>query len=149
MKSNHKHELCNNHHICCIEMPKWFEKILKYNHGDKSLKAAFVIYLDLECLRLKMHSCQNHPEKSYIEKKARHKPSGWALFTKCSSDARKNKLNYYKGIDCIKKMWKKLKDETLKIFNHEEKEMIQLTDEENKSYEEQELCHIRKKKSFV
>ena len=46
-------------------------------------------------------------------------------------------------------MWKKLKDETLKIFNHEEKEMIQLTDEENKSYEEQELCHIRKKKSFV
>ena len=127
-------------------MPKWFEKLLKYNHGDKSLKAAFVIYLDLECLRLKMHSCQNHPEKSYTEKKARHKPSGWALFTKCSSDARKNKLNYHKGIDCIKKMWKKLKDETLKIFNHEEKEMIQLTDEENNFYEEQEVCHIRKKK---
>ena len=127
-------------------MPKWFEKILKYNHGDKSLKAAFVIYLDLECLRLKMHSCQNHPEKSYTEKKARHKPSGWALFTKCSSDARKNKLNYYKRVDCIKKMWKKLKDETLKIFNHEEKEMMQLTDEENNSYEEQEVCHIRKKK---
>ena len=29
-------------------MPKWDEKILKYNHGEKSLKASFVIYLDLE-----------------------------------------------------------------------------------------------------
>ena len=29
-------------------MPKWFEKILKYNSGEKSLKAPFAIYLDLE-----------------------------------------------------------------------------------------------------
>ena len=31
-------------------MPKRFEKILKYNHGEKSLKAPFAIYPDLECL---------------------------------------------------------------------------------------------------
>ena len=31
-------------------MPKWFEKILKYNLGEKSLKAPFAIYHDLECL---------------------------------------------------------------------------------------------------
>ena len=31
-------------------MPKWFEKILKYNPAEKSLKAPFAIYLDLECL---------------------------------------------------------------------------------------------------
>ena len=52
-------------------MPKWFEKILKYNHGEKSFKAPFAIYLDLECLLLKAHSCQNNPEKSYTEKKLR------------------------------------------------------------------------------
>ena len=46
-----KHEeICNNHDSCRIEMPKWFEKILKYNPGEKSLKAPFEIYLDLECL---------------------------------------------------------------------------------------------------
>ena len=28
-------EICNNHNSCCIEMPKWFEKILKYNPGEK------------------------------------------------------------------------------------------------------------------
>ena len=31
-------------------MPKRFGKILKYNHGEKSLKAPFAIYPDLECL---------------------------------------------------------------------------------------------------
>ena len=31
-------------------MPKWVGKTLKYNPGEKSLKAPFAIYLDLECL---------------------------------------------------------------------------------------------------
>ena len=33
----------------------------------------------------------------------------------------------------------------MKIFNYEEKEIIPLTDEENKSCEEQEVCHTCKK----
>ena len=31
-------------------MPKWIEKMLKDNAGEKSLKAPFAVYLDLECL---------------------------------------------------------------------------------------------------
>ena len=42
-------EICNNQDSCHIEMPKWVEKILKYNPGEKLLKAPFSIYLDLEC----------------------------------------------------------------------------------------------------
>ena len=53
-------------------MPNWVEKILKYNPGEKSLKAPFAIYLDLECLLKKVQSSQNNLEKSYTEKKARH-----------------------------------------------------------------------------
>ena len=49
-------------------MPKEHEKILKYNHGQKSLKAPFTIYLDLECLLKKEQSCLNNPENSYTEK---------------------------------------------------------------------------------
>ena len=45
-------------------MPNEDNKILKYNYGEKSLKASFIIYADLECLLEKMHSCQNNPEKS-------------------------------------------------------------------------------------
>ena len=38
-------------------MPTELNKILKYNHGEKSLKTSFVIYADLECLLLKQQSC--------------------------------------------------------------------------------------------
>ena len=57
-------------------MPSLAEKILKYNPREKSLKTPFTIDIDLECLLKKEQSCQNNPEKSYTEKKARHEPSG-------------------------------------------------------------------------
>ena len=39
-------------------------------------------------------------------------------------------------------MCKRLKEHAVKIINHKKKEMIPLTDEENKFYEEQEACNI-------
>ena len=45
------------------------EPILKYNPGEKSLKAPFLFFLDLECTLKKVESCRNNPEKSYTEKK--------------------------------------------------------------------------------
>ena len=95
-----KHEeICNNHDSCRIEMPKWVEKVLKYNPGEKSLKAPFAIHLDLECLLKEEQSCENNPEKSYTEKKAKHEPSGLAMFTKCLFDEKENKLDYCRRED--------------------------------------------------
>ena len=46
-----KHErVCNNHDYCHIDMPEEGKSILKYNPGDKSSKALFIIYADLEYL---------------------------------------------------------------------------------------------------
>ena len=46
-----KHEkVCNDHNYFCVEMPNDSNKILKYNHGEKSMRAPFVTYADLECL---------------------------------------------------------------------------------------------------
>ena len=114
-------EICNNHDSCRIEMPDWANKTIKYNPGEKSLKAPFSFFLDLECILKKLQSNQNNPEKSYTEKKARHEPSGWALYTRCSFDKKENKLNYYRGIDCIVKLCKKLKEETMEIISREKK----------------------------
>ena len=50
-------EICNKNDCCRILMPRCDDKIFKYNHGEKSLKDPFVIYLDLECLLLKMLTC--------------------------------------------------------------------------------------------
>ena len=102
-------------------MSKWVERILKYNPGGKSLKAPFAIYLDLECLLKKEQSCENNPEISYTEKKAKHEPSGWAMLTRCSFDKKENKLNYYRGKDCIEKLCKELKKCAIKIINYEKK----------------------------
>ena len=89
---------------------------------------------------------KNNPKKSYPEKKAKHEPSGWAMFTKCSFDKAENKLDYYRGRDCIEKLCKKLKEHAMKIINYEKKEMIPLTHEENKYYKEQATCHICEEK---
>ena len=46
-----KHEkVCESHDYCYVEMPEEDNKILKYNHGEKYMKAPFVICADLECL---------------------------------------------------------------------------------------------------
>ena len=66
--------LCNNHDYCGIAMPAEDKNILKYNLGEKSLKEANIIYLDLESLLIKQQSSQNNPEKSYTEKKLFMKP---------------------------------------------------------------------------
>ena len=146
-------------------MPEWVNKILKHNPGEKSLKAPFAIYLNLECLLKNEQShddnnnnnnnnnnndtnttTNNNIDESYTEKKAKHEPSGWVMFTRYSFDKKENKLNCYRGKDCIEKLCKKLKEHAMKIINYEEKEMIPLTKEENKSYKEQEKCHICKEK---
>ena len=133
---------------CHVDMPKEDEKILKYNHGEKSLKAPFTIYADLECLLKKEQSHQNNPENSYTQRKAKHKPSGYSLGLICSFDGTKNRHNFYRRKDCIKRFCNDLKELATQIINYEEKEMITLTDNEIKSYESQKLCHICKEKIF-
>ena len=82
-----KHEnIYKDYDFCHIKMFDESNKILKYNPGEKSLKVLFVIYADLEYLLEKINTCQNNPEKSYTEKKAKHKPPGYSLVTCCSFD---------------------------------------------------------------
>ena len=47
-------------------MPKENEKI-KYLPGEKSLKAPFIVYPDLECLLKKVQYCQNNPKNPYTD----------------------------------------------------------------------------------
>ena len=51
-------KICNKHDSCRLVTPKWFEKILKYNPGEKLLKVPFAIYLDLGCLLKNEQSCE-------------------------------------------------------------------------------------------
>ena len=86
-----KHKkVCKNHDYCYVEMPEEYNKTLKYNEGEKSMKSTFTIYADLECLLEKINTCHNNPENNNnnnnnpsTTKINKHTPSGYSLFTHC------------------------------------------------------------------
>ena len=135
-----------NHDYCYVEMPDEDNKILKYNQGEKSMKAPSIIYADLECLLEKMNTCHDNTEKSSTTKVNKHTPSGYSLFTHCSFDTTKNKLDYYRGKNCMKNFCLDLRKHATKIINYEKKEMIPLTKKEEKKYNKQKVYHICKKR---
>ena len=114
-------KICENRDYCHVEMPTKDNSTIKYNQGEKSIKLPFVVYADLEWLLEKMITYYNNPEKSSTTKINKHTPSGYSIFTHCSFDKSKNKLNYYRGEDCMKKFCKDLKEHATKIINYEKK----------------------------
>ena len=126
-------------------MPTKDNNTIKYNQGEKSIKLSFVVYADLECLLEKISTCQNNPNESSTTEIKKHTPSGYSLFTHCSFDKSKNKLNHYRGKDCMKNFCKDLREHATKIINYKKKKMTPLTTKEKKHYNEQEICYICKK----
>ena len=92
-----------------------------------------------------MSICINNPNESSTTKINKHTPSGYSIFTSCSFDESKNKLNYYRGKDCMKKFCKDLKEHATRIINLEKKKIIPLTKEEKINYNDQKVCYICKK----
>ena len=129
------------------------EKILKNDHREKSMNISFIIFADLDCLLEKMNTCHNNPKKSSIVKISKHIASGYSLFTHCSFDTTKNKLDYYKGKKCLKNYCVDLKVCATKIINHEKKiipltneEVVYVkrgfnTDDDNEKYKVRDHCH--------
>ena len=92
-----------------------------------------------------MNTCYNNPEESSTTKINKHTPSGYSIFTQCSFDKSKSKLNYYRGEDCMTKFCKDVREHATKIINYEKKDMILLTKKEEENYNNQKVCYICKK----
>ena len=117
----------------------------EYSHGEKFMKSSFIIYADLESLLEKMNTCHNNPEKLSTAKIYKHTSSGYSLFTHCSFDTTKNKLDYYRGKNCMKNFCLNLKEHATKAINYEKKEMIPLTKKEKEFHNIQKVYHLCKK----
>ena len=63
-----------------------------------------------------MSTCYNSPEESSKTKINKHTPSGYSIFTHCSFDKSKSKLNYYRCVDCMRKFCKDLREHATKII---------------------------------
>ena len=70
-------------------MPTKDNNTIKYNQGEKSIKLLL---------------------KSSTTEINKHTPSGYSIFTHCLFDKSKDKLNYYRGNDCMKKFCKDLRE---------------------------------------
>ena len=62
-------------------MPSEDTKILEFNQYQKSDKAPFIIYVDLESMIEKIDGCKNDPENSSTTKVSKHIPSGFSMST--------------------------------------------------------------------
>ena len=90
-------------------MPFEETKILEFNQYQKSDKAPFVNYADLECILEKIDRCKNNPENSSTTKVSKHIPSAFSLSTLYSFRSVENKHDVYRGKDCMKKFCEFLK----------------------------------------
>ena len=98
-------------------MSKKDKNILRYNHGEKSLKVAHVIYADTESLLIKHQSSH----QSYTEKKSTHEACGYSVGMVTSYDRSKSIHKYYRGKDCTKKFCNDLEENAIGIINTEKK----------------------------
>ena len=63
-----EHEaIYNKHDGCHTEMPKFDKRIIKYAHGEKSLRTPFAIYLDSECLLKKENNLVKTISKNHTQ----------------------------------------------------------------------------------
>ena len=138
-------KICKNHDYCYVEMPTKNNNIIKYNHGEKYMKLPFVIYADLECLLEKMSTCIDDPNESSTTEINKHTSSGYSIFTHCSFDESKSKLNYYRKNNFMKKFSKDIRKHVTKIINYEKEKMIPLTTEEKIYHNKEKICYICKK----
>ena len=85
-------------------MPSGDTKIFEFNQYQKSDKAPFIIYADLECIIEKIDGYKNNPKNSSTTKVIEHIPSGLSMSTISSFGSIENKHDLYRGKDCIKKV---------------------------------------------
>ena len=125
-------------------MPSEDTKILEFNQYQKSDKAPFIIYADLECIIEKIDGCKNNPENSSTTKVSEHIPSGFSMSTISSFRSIENKHDVYRGKDCMKKFCEFLREHAMKIINFKKKKMKLLTKEQQESYENTKICYTCK-----
>ena len=84
-------------------MPSKDTKVLELNQYQKSDKAPFIIYADLQCIIEKIDGCKNNLKNSSTTKVSRHIKSGFSMSTVSSFKSIEDKHDVYRGKDCMKK----------------------------------------------
>ena len=96
-------------------------KISEFNEFQKSDKAPFIIYADLECVIEKIHGCKSNPENSSTTKVSEHIPSGFSMSTISLFRSIEYQHDVYRGKYCLKKFYEFLRKHAMKINKFKKK----------------------------
>ena len=92
-------------------------KILEFNEYQKSDKAPFIIYADLEYLVDKIDRCKNNPQNSSTTNLTEYIPSNISISTIPSLKNIENKHDVYRGKDYMKKVCEFLREHAVEVIN--------------------------------
>ena len=95
-------------------MPSEDTKILEFNQNQKSDKAPFLIYADLQSIIEQINGCKNNPENSSATKGSELILSRFSMSTISSFRNIEIKHDVYKGKDCMKKFCEFLRQHAIK-----------------------------------
>ena len=116
---------------------------------EKSLWKLHKLLLKTQSVYLSKYTLVIMIQKSHQRLKNKHRASDYSLLTHCQFDVIKNKHDYWRGKDCMKTFCKDLKKECDRNNKRWQKNMIPFTIKQNRSYQEQKVCYIRKKEFSV
>ena len=129
--------LCKNNKFAKIELPNSENNFKKYNPGGKSLKMNTVRYADFESILAPNNTCR----KEIINKQV---PCGYSINV---VDNHNNtcKQTYYRGDNAVSKFCNEIRAIAYNKISFCKRQMIELTLEEQKKYEDAKYCYICKK----
>ena len=104
-------------------MPFEDTKILEFNQYQKSKKAPFFIYANLEYIMERIDGSKINPENLSTTKVSKHVPSGFSMSTISSFRSIENKHYVYRGKDSMKKFCELLGEHTMRIINFKKGKM--------------------------
>lgn len=138
----------NTHYENCLKMgdckmlpPSGNTNFIKFKNFRNKLKAAFIIYADLECLLIPCEDGQKYQK---------HKPCSVAYYVKCSYDPTLSFYRSYRGSDCMRWFVKELNEfaENVETVFLCDLPMNTLTIDEKYTFNNAKLCYICEK-TFV
>ena len=133
---------CAKNDFAKIELPNSENNFKKYKSGTKSLKMNTVIYADFESMLV--------PYSTYSKENATNEiitnqvPCGYSINV-VNSHNNTIKQTYYCGDNAVTKFCKEIRAIAYEKFSFCKRQMIELTIEEQKKYEDAKFCHICKK----
>ena len=106
----------------------------------------FIIYDDFECIIQKLDGCKNNSGNSSTTKESKEIHSGFPMSRISFFRSIENKLDVYRGKDCMEYFYELLREHVKSMINFRKKKMKLWTKEQQESYENAKLCYICREK---